>query len=91
MRVQGIGELLFVLQKGIAQFEIEAIQAVKEREFIAGQNLYWLTLTELVNVVLMLLGEKGRSVFLSAVSETLDAYGSEIQHRRAWADLLEHI
>lgn len=43
---------------------------------------------EFLRTVLALLGETGRRQLLEMVGEELDAYRSDIRHRRAWADLL---
>lgn len=39
----------------------------------------------------ILLGEKGRRVFLERVCDALETYGVDFEHRKAWADLLRTV
>ncbi|HKW23543.1 MAG TPA: hypothetical protein VJO13_19330, partial [Ktedonobacterales bacterium] len=58
-------------------------------EFASGQNIYVFDdLSSFLKPMLALLGERGRRQFLETVGQELDTYGSDISHRRAWAELL---
>jgi len=91
IRAKGLSEFMFLLTKGIFKEDKEAIFHYLEKEFSSGQNIYLLSFHNFVSDMLALLGESGRKSFLVKVGGTLDKYGSEIQHRRAWAELLSEI
>ncbi len=91
IRAKGLSEFMFLLTKGIFKEDEKAIFNCIQKEFSSGQNIYLLSFQTFVSDMLALLGESGRKKFLMKVSETLDKYGSEIQHRRAWAGLLTKI
>lgn len=89
LRTSGISEIFFVAQQGVASADEEAVREVKQREFIAGHNLYIVDLTSLAGSTLALIGEAGRRDYLIQVGQHLNAYRSDIRHRKAWADLLQ--
>ncbi len=91
IRAKGLSEFMFLLTKGIFKEDKKAIFNCVQKEFSSGQNIYLLSFQTFVSDMLALLGEGGRNKFLMKVGETLDKYGSEIQHRRAWAELLSKI
>lgn len=91
IRAKGLSEFMFLLTKGILNEDKEAIFDCIQKEFSSGQNIYLLSFQTFVSDMLALLGESGRKKFLMKVGETLDKYGSEIEHRRAWAELLSKI
>ena len=91
IRAKGLSEFMFLLTKSIFKEDEKAIFNYVQKEFSSGQNIYLLSFQTFVSDMLALLGESGRKKFLMKVSETLDKYGSEIQHRRAWAELLTKI
>ena len=68
----------------------ERVQDLLAGEFTSGQNIYVTEFTSLARVVLALLGEPGRRLFLELVGQHLDAY-ADIHHRRAWARKLSLI
>jgi hypothetical protein len=80
-----------LLTKGISKEDEAAIFNTIRKEFSSGQNIYLLSLGTFVSDMLALLAERGRKKFLVKVGNTLDKYASEIQHRRAWSDLLSKI
>ncbi len=90
-RSLGVSELLFLVQRGILQTDKSEISRLIEREFSSGQNIYILPLTTFTSSLFVLLREDGRREFLTAVGNTLNKYGSAIQHRRAWAELLSNL
>ncbi len=91
IRKRGLSEFVFLLTKGLEKEDASAIQSCVEKEFSSGQNIYLLSFRDFLLNMLALLGETGRKQFLTNIGETLDRYGSEIQHRRTWADLLSKI
>jgi hypothetical protein len=91
IRAKGLSEFMFLLTKGVVKQDEKAIFGWVQKEFSSGQNIYLLSFQTFVSDILALLGESGRKNFLVKVGETLDKYGSEIQHRRAWAELLSKI
>lgn len=62
-----------------------------DAEFTSGQNIYVSDFMAFSSGILILLGEKGRVLFLSLVGEELDRASSSIVHRKAWANLLKTI
>jgi len=90
-RSRGVSEILFLIQRGIREANGDEIAKLLEREFAVGQNIYILPLNIFMPSLLVLLGEDGRIDFLKRVGKTLDKYGSAIQHRRAWAELMSRI
>jgi hypothetical protein len=91
IRAKGLSEFMFLLTRGIVKQDEKAILSCVQKEFSSGQNIYLLSFRSFVSDMLALLGENGRKKFLIKVGETLDRYGSEIQHRRTWAELLSKI
>jgi len=88
VRTRKIAEMLFIAQNGIAAGDEEEVRSLIRREFSSGQNVYIFTLVSFARSTLALLGERGRSRFLDAVGAQLDAYASDVRHRKAWAELL---
>lgn len=88
IREKQVSEIFFVAQQGIAPMEEKEISDMIEHEFVSGHNVYVTDLFSLSKVVLALMGEQGRRAFLAEVGNQLDKYRSDINHRRAWANLL---
>lgn len=88
IREKQVSEIFFVAQQGIAPADESDIKNLIADEFATGHNVYITDLISLARVVLALLGEEGRRDFLREVGAQLEAYHSDIRHRRAWADLL---
>jgi hypothetical protein len=88
IREKQVSEIFFIAQQGIASADKQEISGVIEHEFVSGHNVYVTDLISLARVVLALLGEQGRRAFLAEVGNQLDKYRSDINHRRAWANLL---
>lgn len=86
-----ISEVFFVAQQGISGGDVVEVQSLIDSEFVAGHNIYLTDLLALARVALALLGEPGRHDFLVEVGNQLEVYRSDIQHRRAWAELLRAI
>jgi hypothetical protein len=91
IRERQVSEIFFVAQRGMAQSEKNQIMELIDQEFVSGQNIYVTDLTSLGQASLALLGERGRKDFLREVGNHLEAYKSDISHRRAWATLLASI
>lgn len=87
-REQGIQELLFLVRGGIQSEDADAIRESIANEFAVGQNLYVCEFDSFSEYCMVLLGEVGRREFVLAVGAALDELRAEIQHRRAWHDLL---
>ncbi len=73
--------------RGMASADEQKIGDLIAKEFVSGQNIYVTELTPLARVVLALMKEEGRRVFLELVGDQLDSY-SDVEHRRAWSALL---
>jgi len=90
-RAQKISEILFLAQHDANTAERAEIEKRIGAEFASGQNIYVSNFLDFSGGILILLGEKGRVQWLSLVGEELDRVGSDIIHRRAWAQLLRSI
>jgi SacI restriction endonuclease len=91
VRSKKVSEFLFIAQKGVYQENGVKIQELVKQEFVSGQNIYIFNILDFASSLLALLGETGRREFLENVAKTLDRYGSAIEHRKAWADLLSQV
>ncbi|OHB80154.1 MAG: hypothetical protein A2Z25_07140 [Planctomycetes bacterium RBG_16_55_9] len=90
-KTKKISEILFLAEQGIAGAERIEVQERIKNEFAGGQNIYVSNFADFSSGILILLGEKGRVQLLSLVGEELDKAGSNITHRRAWAQVLRYI
>ncbi len=90
IREKQVSEIFFVAQ-GTVLSEQEELEALVDREFTSGQNVYVTDLIALSTAVLSIVGEDGRRDFLMETAHQLDAYKSDITHRRAWASILQSI
>ncbi len=88
IREKQVSEIFFVAQQGIKAADEGDVSKLVAKEFVSGHNLYITDLLSLARAVLALLGEDGRRDFLHEVGEQLDAFRSDVSHRRAWARLL---
>ncbi|MGH8546119.1 MAG: restriction endonuclease, SacI family [Gammaproteobacteria bacterium] len=91
IREKQVSEIFFIAQRGVVQGEKQQINELINREFVSGQNIYMTDLISLAKATLALLGERGRKDFLREVGHHLEAYKSDINHRRAWATLLASV
>ncbi len=90
-RAKKISEILFLAERGVEKGEgVDAEERI-QREFASGQNIYVSNFLDFTAGILILLGERGRVVFLSHIGRELDSSNSSIVHRRAWASLLKSI
>jgi hypothetical protein len=87
IRERQVSEIFFVAQ-GTIPSEKGEVEALVDREFTSGQNLYITDLVRLSRTTLALLGEKGRRAFLAETANQLEKYHSEVVHRKAWASVL---
>lgn len=90
-RSRKISEILFLAEQGIEKEEKDKAEERILSEFTSGQNIYVSNFLDFSAGILILLGEKGRVLFLSFVGEELDKANSSIVHRKAWANLLKSI
>ncbi len=90
-RSKGIRELIFLVQGGIAAAEAESVRNLIDREFITGQNIYVCEFAAFMESCLVLVGERGRRIFLECIGKELDERRVDIEHRRKWAGLLSSI
>lgn len=90
-RSQKISEVLFLVEGGIEKEEREVVENRILSEFTSGQNIYISDFLSFSLGILILLGEKGRVLFLSFIGEELDETSSAIVHRKAWASLLKSV
>jgi hypothetical protein len=91
LREKGITEAVFVVQGGVTQDEAEQINAVIQKEFSSGQNIYVAEFFPFVENHLILFGENGRRRFLQLVCEELDIRNADVSHRQRWRDILAAI
>lgn len=89
-RAKQIGEILFLAQQGINSGDEKPMEKMIDQEFSSGQNIYTIRFTEFACAVLVLFGEQGRVEFIRRVGPELDRSGSNISHRKAWANLLRN-
>ncbi len=90
-RVKKISEILLLAERGLEQAEQTQVEERVTSEFSSGQNIYISNFLDFSTGLLILLGEKGRVVFLGLVGQELDKANSSIVHRRAWSQLLKSI
>ena len=90
-RARKMSEILFLAEQGLDKADKENAEARILSEFTSGQNVYVSNFLEFSSGILILLGEKGRVLFLSFIGEELDRATSSIVHRKAWANLLKTI
>lgn len=90
-RARNVSELLFIAQRGIAEAEEQDVEELIRKEFSAGQNIYITDIATFASVLLVIVDEEGRRAFLENIAKTLDEFGSPIEHRRAWDQLLKTI
>jgi len=91
IREKQVSEIFFVAHQGVADAEKEEIGQQVAHEFASGHNVYITDLSTLGRTALSLLGEQGRRDFVREVGRQLDAYRSDIAHRRSWAQLLASV
>ncbi len=89
LREKQVAETLFVAPEIVAE-DREAIKAAFQREFSSGHNLHWLSMEQLLTVLIPLFAERGRYALLVAIGRHLDDR-ADVEHRRAWAELLSGI
>jgi len=87
IREKQVSEVFFVAQ-GTVESEGAEVEALIDREFASGQNVYVTDLVKFSTTVLSIVGEGGRADFLKETGIQLETYKSEITHRRAWASIL---
>jgi hypothetical protein len=90
-RAKKISEILFLAEKGVERSEEPETAERIQREFASGQNIYVSNFLDFAAGILILLGERGRVIFLGHVGKELDAANSAFPHRRAWAELLKSV
>lgn len=89
-REENIAEFLFLVRRENGEFS----ESVRERinaEFTSGQNIYVFDISEFVNPILVLLGEKGRTEFLREVGKVMEEYSSSFVTRKHWSELLKKL
>lgn len=91
IREKGVRELLFLIQGGVAPADSEGVSDTITRQFVTGQNVYAVEWNGFLSSCLVLFGEDGRRDFLRHVGRELDERRIDINHRRAWAELLGRI
>lgn len=89
-RKSSLREILFNAPS-INPVEESKIEELFEKTWASGTNLYVLSIEELLNVGLALVGEDGRKEFLKEVSKQLDEYNTQPINRKRWKELLEAV
>src|SRR5438445_911330 len=82
---------IFSVPQGPLEAERSEVEALIDREFTSGQNVYIADLVKLSTAALSFAGVDGRRDFLMETANQLEMYKSEITHRRAWSAILETI
>ncbi len=90
-RIRKFSEILFMVEQGIEPTDRQKTEERIKTEFISGQNIYVSNFLDFSKGILILLGEKGRILFLGFVGQELDRENSSIIHRRTWSQLLKSI
>lgn len=90
LREKNVADILFITSQEIAPEDQELFKSLAANEFVSGYNIHIFELGEFAKIILSLLKEEGRKLFLEVVGSQLDEY-SDIHHRRAWAELLRAI
>lgn len=88
MRAKGISELLFLVQGGVEDADVAAVDALTDQEFTSGQNVYVADFWEFLRAAVVLLGEQGRRELLEVIGKRLDAERVDFVHRQAWRNQL---
>ncbi|MCI0740789.1 MAG: restriction endonuclease, SacI family [Gemmataceae bacterium] len=91
IREKGIREILFLVQGGVVQENVDSIKASVGQEFVTGQNIYICEFHDFLKACLVLFGEVGRREFLLLVGEELDRLRAPLQHRQEWCRLLKQL
>lgn len=90
-RAKAISEILFLAEKGLDKSDEKQARELIKSEFTSGQNVYVSNFIDFSAGILILVGEKGRVIFLSNIGPELDRVNSSIEHRRTWANLLKSV
>jgi len=91
VRSKHIREIIFIAQKGVNQDVQEIFGKRVSQEFKSGQNIYITNFIDFAYGIFILLGEKGRALFLGKVGSELDRVNAALSHRKKWAELLKSI
>lgn len=86
-RIAKVTELLFIIRATPITEGPQVLDAAAA-EYGSGLNIYFLDADVFFESILVLLGEKGRYVFLEQVGSTLEEYNLDFSDRRDWAELL---
>jgi len=84
-----VQELIFLVQNGVENTDVTAVESLVERQFAAGHNVYVLDWQPFLDGCLALFGETGRRALLMSVGERLDEVRADLPHREAWRNLLQ--
>lgn len=87
-RAFDVRELLFCTE-GVLPEQQAAVRESFTRAWASGTNLYHMTIAELLQGVLPLMGERGITEFVGQVGRQLDRFSTQPKHRRAWKTLLD--
>lgn len=90
-RTSSVSELMFLIQKGISSNDKEDINRLVDKEFSGGLNIYIFELLNFVSIVLSLLGEENRILFLENISYSLDNFGAKLESKKQWVSILSEI
>ncbi|MBX3294089.1 MAG: hypothetical protein KF762_00005 [Acidobacteria bacterium] len=75
----------------VAASEESDIEALVEKTWASGTNLYHLSIFELAKVVLSIIGEDGRRDFVVKIGEQLNEFNTQPANRLRWKVLLENL
>ena len=85
-----VTELLFAAP-AVVEADIESAENRVREEWAQGTNIYRLSLTELLHVVLALAGEDARVVLLREIGDEINASATQPSLRTRWASILRTI
>lgn len=89
-RQAGVTELLFAAPSVVAADIKSADDRVRD-EWAQGTNVYRLSLTELLHVVVALAGENARVALMREIGEEINSTATQPSLRTRWASILETI
>lgn len=90
-RTSSVSELMFLIQKGLKLDEKGDIDDLVKKEFSGGLNIYIFELLNFARVVLSMLGEKNRTLFLKNISYSLDNFGAKLESKKQWVKILSEM
>jgi hypothetical protein len=89
-RSAGLTEGFFISPENVRADDAEQVDDIRTVQFRSGYNIYCISWNSFASSLFALIGESGRSEYLKKVARQLDEFSS-VEHRRAWAELLQSV